>query len=58
MLYIFSPHLNPCINVTKEILDDPSRSLAIDLFMKHPIETVKKLAVEKIKLVGADGKAK
>lgn len=42
---------------TKEILDDPDRSLAIDLFMKHPIETVKKLAIEKIKLVGADGKA-
>lgn len=42
---------------TKEILDDPNRSLAVDLFMKHPIETVKKLAVEKIKLAGADGKA-
>ena len=42
---------------TKEILDDPNRSLAIDLFMKHPIESVKKLAVEKIRLVGANGKA-
>ena len=42
---------------TKEILDDPSRSLAIDLFMKHPIETVKKLAIDKIRLVGANGKA-
>ncbi len=42
---------------TKETLDDPERSLAIDLFMKHPVETVKKLAIEKIKLVGADGKA-
>ena len=42
---------------TKEILDDPDRSLAIDLFMKHPIETVKKLAVDKIRLVGANGKA-
>lgn len=42
---------------TKEILDDPSRSLAIDLFMKHPIETVKKLALEKIKLLGAENKA-
>ena len=27
------------------------------LFMKKPIETVKKLAVEKIRLVGANGKA-
>lgn len=42
---------------TKETLDDPERSLAVDLFMKHPIETVKELALEKIKLVGADGKA-
>ncbi len=42
---------------TKEILDDPSRSLAIDIFMKHPIETVKKLAIDKIKLCGADNKA-
>ena len=42
---------------TKETLDDPKRSLAIDLFMKHPIETVKKLAVEKIRLVEANGKA-
>ncbi|MCR4719395.1 MAG: class II fructose-bisphosphate aldolase [Firmicutes bacterium] len=42
---------------TKETLDDPNRSLAVDLFMKHPIEAVKKLAIEKIKLVGADGKA-
>ena len=42
---------------TKEKLDDPERSLAIDIFMKHPIETVKELALEKIRLVGADGKA-
>lgn len=42
---------------TKETLDNPERSLAIDLFMKHPIEVVKKMAIEKIKLVGADGKA-
>ena len=42
---------------TKETLDDPNRSLAIDLFMKHPIETVKELAVDKIRLVGANGKA-
>lgn len=42
---------------TKEILEDPNRSLAIDMFMKHPIEVVKKLAIDKIKLVGADGKA-
>lgn len=41
---------------TKETLDDPNRSIGIDVFMKHPIETVKKLAVEKIRLVDANGK--
>ena len=42
---------------TLETLNDPNRSLAVDMFMKKPIETVKALAVNKIKLVGADGKA-
>ena len=42
---------------TLESLNDPNRSLAVDLFMKKPIETVKELATRKIKLVGADGKA-
>lgn len=41
----------------KAELDNPSRSLAVDLFMKPSIESVKNLAVNKIKLVGADGKA-
>ena len=44
-------------NGTKETLDDPARSIAIDIFMKHPIETVKKLALEKINLLGAQNKA-
>lgn len=42
---------------TQETLEDPSRSIAIDLFMKHPIAVVQKLATEKIHLVGANGKA-
>lgn len=42
---------------TLATLQDPNRSLAVDLFMKKAIETVKKLALEKIRLVGADGKA-
>lgn len=42
---------------TLTTLQDPNRSLAVDLFMKKAIETVKKLALEKIRLVGADGKA-
>ena len=42
---------------TIETLNDPNRSLAIDLFMKRPIDAVKALALDKIKLLGADGKA-
>ena len=42
---------------TKTALDDPNRSLAVDLFMKGAIKSVKALAMEKIKLVEADGKA-
>ncbi len=42
---------------TKETLADPNRSPAVDLFMKKPIETVKQLALSKIKLCMADGKA-
>lgn len=42
---------------TKETLADPNRSAAVDLFMKKPIETVKQLALSKIKLCMADGKA-
>lgn len=42
---------------TKEALDDPNRSLAVDLFMKNAIASVKKLAMDKIRLTGAEGKA-
>lgn len=42
---------------TLETLNDPSRSIAVDIFMKKSIETVKNMALDKIKLVGADGKA-
>ena len=42
---------------TKATLEDPNRSLAVDLFMKKPIQYVKELAVSKIRLTGADGKA-
>ena len=38
-------------------LNDPKRSLAVDLFMKPAIQTVKELALNKIRLVGAEGKA-
>lgn len=43
---------------TKAALDDPNRSLAPDVFMKRAIESVKELAMNKIRLTGADGKAK
>ena len=42
---------------TLETLNDPARSIAVDIFMKKPIDTVNIMAIEKIRLVGADGKA-
>ena len=42
---------------TKEALEDPKRSLAVDLFMKNAIKVVKERAISKIELTGADGKA-
>ena len=42
---------------TLESLNDPKRSLAVDIFMKKAVESVKKMALEKIALVGAKGKA-
>ena len=38
-------------------LNTKNRSIAVDLFMKPSIEAVKDLAVSKIRLCGADGKA-
>ncbi len=38
-------------------LNDPKRSLAVDLFMKPAIESVKQLAISKIELTGAAGQA-
>ena len=40
-----------------EELSKPDRPVAIDTFMKKPIEAVKNFCIEKIKLVGADNKA-
>ena len=42
---------------TKATMDDPNRHLAVDVFMKKPIETVKELAMRKIRMMGANGKA-
>ena len=41
----------------KEALDDPKRSGAPDIFMKRAVATVKALAMDKIELTGAAGKA-
>ena len=38
-------------------LQKPDRAVAIDNFMKKPIEAIKDFCVTRIKLVGADGKA-
>lgn len=35
----------------------PDRAIAVDTFMKRPIEAVKEFCITRIKLVGADGKA-
>ena len=40
-----------------EELAKPDRAIAIDSFMKKPIDAVKVFAMEKIKLLNADGKA-
>lgn len=44
-------------DATLEILQDENRSLAIDVFMKKSIEAIKLLALSKIKLLDAEGKA-
>ncbi len=41
-----------------EELQNPERTVAIDNFMKKPIDAVKEFCITRIKLVSADGKAK
>ena len=41
-----------------EEIQNPNRAIAIDSFMKKPIDAVRDFCVTRIKLVGADGKAK
>ena len=42
---------------TKKALEDPGRSIAVDVFMKVAVAQVKSLALDKIRMMGADGKA-
>ena len=46
------------LDACKEELERPDRAIAIDNFMKRPIEAVKAFCMTRIKLVGADGKVK
>lgn len=41
----------------QEELNNPNKSIALDNFMKKPIETVKDFCISKIRLLGAEGKA-
>ena len=45
------------LDTCKEVANDPQSPVAIDTFMKKPIEAVKSFCISKIKLVGADGRA-
>lgn len=45
------------LDTCAEICAGPDRPVAVDTFMKKPIEAVKNFCIGKIKLVGADGKA-
>jgi len=46
-----------CYSFLDKVFETSRDIVAIDLFMKGPIENVKKFAAEKIKLLGADDKA-
>ena len=43
---------------TLAVLNDPKRSVAVDIFMKPVIEAVKQVALDKLALTGAEGMAK
>lgn len=45
------------LDTCQEELGKPGRAIAIDNFMKKPIEAVKSFCISRIRLVGADGKA-
>ncbi|MBQ7900501.1 MAG: class II fructose-bisphosphate aldolase [Clostridia bacterium] len=50
---IFYAFLDTCL----EELQKPGRAIAVDSFMKRPLDAVKEFCITRIKLVGADGKA-
>ncbi len=46
------------LDAVQETINDPNRPVGIDTFMKKPIEAVKNFCLPKIRLLGAEGKAK
>ena len=44
------------LDACKEVLDSPNRPVAVDTFMKKPIEAVRDFCVSRIRLVGANGR--
>ena len=46
-----------CFSFLDSVFEVDRKTYAIDLFMAAPIESVKKFAISKIELLGADGKA-
>ncbi|MGI5998243.1 MAG: class II fructose-bisphosphate aldolase [Lutispora sp.] len=46
-----------CYSFLDKIFETSRELVAIDLFMKEPIESVKKFAMEKIRILGAENKA-
>ncbi|MBO5070559.1 MAG: class II fructose-bisphosphate aldolase [Roseburia sp.] len=43
------------LDTVQEGLNDPNRSVALDIFMRKPIDAVKEFCLTKIKLLGAEG---
>ena len=46
------------LDTCKEVLDSPNRPVAVDTFMKKPIEAVRDFCISRIRLVGANGRVK
>ena len=46
-----------CFSFLDEVFASERNTYAIDLFMRDPVESVKKFALSKIKLLGSEGKA-
>ena len=44
------------LDTCKEVLDSPNRPVAVDTFMKKPIEAVRDFCITRIRLVGANGR--